>query len=49
MKPKVKMTVEEFVKFHTIEQELKRENRFDRFITRVSNFLFDYKTSVFRH
>jgi len=48
MKPKVRMTVEEFVKIHTIEQEVK-ENRFDRLITRISNFLFDYKISIFRN
>jgi hypothetical protein len=47
MKPKVRMTIEEFVKLNTIEQEVK-ENRFDRLITRISKFLFDYKISIFR-
>lgn len=39
MKPKLKLTVDEFVKIHTLAADLKKPSLFERFYDSVSNFI----------
>ncbi len=38
-KPKIKLSVDEFVKIHTMEAEFKKPSLFERFYDSVSNFI----------
>lgn len=39
VKPKVRLSVDEFVKIHTMEAELKKPSLFERFYDAVGNFI----------